>query len=149
MKCRLLCFVASFPSTHQIRTDGADDYSLPDEVNTHQAVDELVKEGKQVLLPVERRDELEPVSIMTAATSVKVHSISMETTGTLFNDYNKIDVAVVPGWALTKTATDWVEAKDIMTDYWRRFPHVYKIRICFDFKGAGSVPTGKYDDQDG
>jgi 5-formyltetrahydrofolate cyclo-ligase len=76
MSLAVLCRLLSHPRIKSAQTVLMY-YSLPDEVNTHQAVDELVKEGKQVLLPVVKgQTSWNSVSIMTAATSVKVHSIS-------------------------------------------------------------------------
>jgi 5-formyltetrahydrofolate cyclo-ligase len=51
MSLAVLCRLLSHPRIKSAQTVLMY-YSLPDEVNTHQAVDELVKEGKQVLLPV-------------------------------------------------------------------------------------------------
>lgn len=75
-------------------------YSLPDEVNTHEWIDELVAEGKRVLLPVVINDKDMVVREYTGKHDLAEGSFHiMEPVGKLFPEsrYQEIEVAIIPG----------------------------------------------------
>jgi 5-formyltetrahydrofolate cyclo-ligase len=145
MSLAVLCRLLSHPRIKSAQTVLMY-YSLPDEVNTHQAVDELVKEGKQVLLPVVKGENELELRIYHDRSDLCEGSFHiMEPTGTIFNDYSKIDAAVVPGMGFDKDCNRLGRGKGYYDRLLAKIPDVYKIGICFDFQKVESLPTGKYD----
>ena len=75
-------------------------YSLPDEVNTHQLIDDLVAEGKTVLLPKVVDEERMVLCRYTGRHDLQEGAFHiMEPVGEPFTDYPSIDVVLVPGMA--------------------------------------------------
>ena len=75
-------------------------YSLPDEVCTHQLIDELVAEGKTVLLPKVLDDETMELRRYTGRHDLREGAFHiMEPMGALFTAFSTIDVALIPGVA--------------------------------------------------
>lgn len=75
-------------------------YSLPDEVNTHEWIDELVTERKRVLLPVVVNDKDMVIREYTGKHDLAEGSFHiMEPIGKLFPEekYPEIEVAIIPG----------------------------------------------------
>ena len=68
-------------------------YALPDEVNTRQLIDDLVTEGKTVLLPKVIDDKQMELRIYTGAHDLKEGAFHiMEPVGERFTDFAHIDV---------------------------------------------------------
>ena len=75
-------------------------YSLPDEVNTHALIDELVAEGKTVLLPKVTGDDTMELRRYTGRDDLQEGSYHiLEPVGEPFTDYAAIDLILVPGIA--------------------------------------------------
>ena len=121
-------------------------YSLADEVNTHEAVDDLVRSGKTVLLPrvidgenmeiriYESRDDLAPG-----------HYGIMEPTGKLYTCYENIDIAVVPGMAFDAAGHRLGRGKGYYDRFLPKATHAYKIGVCFDFQKRAAIPADDFD----
>ena len=121
-------------------------YSLADEVNTHEAVDALVRSGKTVLLPrvidgenmeiriYESRDDLSPG-----------HYGIMEPTGKLYTCYENINVAVVPGMAFDAAGHRLGRGKGYYDRFLPKATHAYKIGVCFDFQKRAAIPADDFD----
>ena len=121
-------------------------YSLADEVNTHEAVDALVRSGKTVLLPrvidgenmeiriYESRDDLAPG-----------HYGIMEPTGKLYTCYENINVAVVPGMAFDAAGHRLGRGKGYYDRFLPKATHAYKIGVCFDFQKRAAIPADDFD----
>ena len=75
-------------------------YSLPDEVNTHSLIDDLVSEGKTVLLPKVMGVDTMELRRYTGRDDWQegVYHI-LEPVGKPFTDYAAIDLILVPGLA--------------------------------------------------
>ena len=75
-------------------------YSLDDEVNTHKAVDMLLQQGKEVLLPTVVSDTEMELRRYTGPQDLQGGFFNiMEPVGEPFVDYDQIDMILVPGMA--------------------------------------------------
>lgn len=121
-------------------------YSLPDEVYTHEAVDLLLQMGKMVLLPKVIDGENMEVRIYTGSYSLQKGSFNiMEPAGELFTDFEKIDVAVVPGMAFDDKGNRLGRGKGYYDRFLRLLPRARKIGISFPFQKLPSIPTESTD----
>lgn len=138
-------------------------YSLPDEVNTHEWIDELVAEGKRVLLPVVFNDKDMVIREYTGKHDLAEGSFHiMEPIGKLFpiEKYPEIEVAIIPGMSFDDTGHRLGRGKG----YYDRFltklqgmeenhcerkeadgTEVYKIGICFGFQKLQEIPFENHD----
>ena len=146
-------------------------YSLPDEVNTHEWIDELVAEGKRVLLPVVVNDKDMVVREYTGKHDLAEGSFHiMEPIGKLFpvEKYPEIEVAIIPGMSFDDTGHRLGRGKG----YYDRFltklrgmevdksgtevdksdtedknlgTEVYKIGVCFGFQKLQEIPFESHD----
>lgn len=122
-------------------------YSMPDEVNTHQVVDTLVALGKKVLLPVVINGEELEIREYKDKNDLKegIAYHIMEPVGEKYNDYNNIDVAVVPGMSFDDNGNRLGRGKGYYDRFLKQIPQAYKIGICFNFQKVEAVPTEKTD----
>lgn len=146
-------------------------YSLPDEVNTHEWIDELVAEGKRVLLPVVVNDKDMVIREYTGKHDLAEGSFHiMEPIGKLFPEekYPEIEVAIIPGMSFDVTGHRLGRGKG----YYDRFltklrgmevdksgtevdksdtedknlgTEVYKIGVCFGFQKLQEIPFESHD----
>ena len=120
-------------------------YSLPDEVDTHTLIQELVAEGKTVLLPkvlddttMELRQYAGPQDLSEGAYHI------MEPMGAPFKDFSQIDVALIPGLAFDTNGHRLGRGKG----YYDRFLTAFTgktIGVCFDFHKVAEVPVDAHD----
>lgn len=121
-------------------------YSLDDEVFTHGAVDELLAEGKEVLLPVVVSDSEMEIRRYNGPEDLRRGSLNiMEPVGTPFTDYQSIDVVVVPGMAFDADGNRLGRGKGYYDRFLALVPDAYKIGVCFPFQKFPAVPV---DDND-
>ena len=123
-------------------------YSLPDEVNTHALIDELVAEGKTVLLPkVMGADTMELRRYMGRADLQEGAYHILEPVGEPFTDLSAIDLILVPGLAFDAAGHRLGRGRG----YYDRFLHsrdgsyCVKIGVCFDFQKVDEVPVDAHD----
>ena len=123
-------------------------YSLPDEVNTHGLIDELVAEGKTVLLPkVTGTDTMELRRYTGRADLQEGTYHILEPVGEPFTDYAAIDLILVPGLAFDAAGHRLGRGRG----YYDRFlhsknrPYCVKIGVCFDFQKVDEVPVDAHD----
>ena len=101
--------------------------ALPDEVQTQPLLDELLSQGKTILLPR------------------VVSDTNMELTGQLFTDYKQIDIAVIPGMAFDREGHRLGRGKGYYDRFLTLIPDVYKIGMCFPWQMADNVPCAPHD----
>ena len=121
-------------------------YSLDDEVNTHKAVDLLVKQGKRVLLPAVISDtEMELRSYEGPKDLEGGFFNIMEPVGKAFSNYEEIDVAVIPGMAFDGRCNRLGRGRGYYDRLLPKLPQAYKIGICFDFQKLPGIPADEHD----
>ena len=150
-------------------------YSLPDEVNTHEWIDELVADGKKVLLPVVVDEENMILREYTGRHDLAEGSFHiMEPIGKLFPEerYSEIEIAIIPGMSFDDKGHRLGRGKG----YYDRFLEkvqllkqkeynkeqkekeynkeqnekeynkgLYKIGVCFGFQKEESIPSESHD----
>lgn len=131
-------------------------YALPDEVCTHQLLDELVAEGKTVLLPKVIDNETMELRCYTGRNSLREGAFHiMEPIGERFTDHQKIEVALIPGMAFDAQGHRLGRGKG----YYDRFlssltthrsqslskSSPLLIGVCFDFQKVQEVPSDVFD----
>ena len=137
-------------------------YSLPDEVNTHGLIDELVAEGKTVLLPkVTGTDTMELRRYTGRADLQEGTYHILEPVGEPFTDYAAIDLILVPGLAFDAVGhrlgrgrgyydrflrtMGTVPTVRSTADYRGTVPSVRTLGISFDFQKVDEVPVDAHD----
>lgn len=146
-------------------------YSLPDEVNTHEWIDELVAEGKRVLLPVVVNDKDMVIREYTGKHDLAEGSFHiMEPIGKLLpvEKYPEIEVAIIPGMSFdddghrlgrgkgyydrflaklrgTEVDKSGTEVDKSDTEDKNLGTEVYKIGVCFGFQKLQEIPFESHD----
>lgn len=121
-------------------------YSLPDEVDTHEAVDMLVAMGKKVVLPVVVDDENMVLRTYRGRNDLKQGTYNIyEPAGEVFTDYGSVDVVVVPGVGFDTNGNRLGRGKGYYDRFLSTIPQAYRIGMCFDFQKVDSVPTDAND----
>ena len=122
--------------------------SLPDEVDTRQALRQLVDAGKQVVLPVVVDDcHMVLRRYHSDADLCEGAYHILEPMGPLFEAVNDIDVVVVPGMAFDVAGHRLGRGKGYYDRLLNKMNHpsLYKLGICFDFQKVEHVPTEEHD----
>ena len=126
-------------------------YSLPDEVNTHEWIDELAKEGKKVLLPVVVDDKQMILREYNGKEDLKEGSFHiMEPIGKLFTEdkYEEIEVGIIPGMSFDEKLHRLGRGKgyyDRFLEKVEKSSTLYKIGVCFDFQKEEELPFDNHD----
>ena len=126
-------------------------YSLPDEVNTHDLIDDLVAEGKTVLLPRVTGDETMELRRYTGRADLKEGLFHiLEPVGEPFTDFAAIDLILVPGLAFDAAGHRLGRGRGyydrfLRTIHSRDGSYCVKIGVCFDFQKVDEVPVDAHD----
>lgn len=121
--------------------------SMPDEVNTHGLIASLHKQGRCVLLPrMKNEEELELVKYRgKLGLRISERYGILEPDGEPFNDYESIDLAIIPGMAFTPGGGRLGRGKGYYDRLLAKMPTVYKLGLCFPFQIFDSIPTDMND----
>jgi len=121
-------------------------YSLPDEVCTHRFIDDLVAEGKTVLLPRVIDGQQMQLRLYSGLGDLREGAFHiMEPTGALFVDYQQIGVALIPGMAFDAEGHRLGRGKGYYDRFLPSLGGVRKLGVCFDFQKVQEVPVDAYD----
>ncbi|MGI6221994.1 MAG: 5-formyltetrahydrofolate cyclo-ligase [Prevotella sp.] len=121
-------------------------YSLPDEVFTHEAVDQLVGQGKRVLLPVVLPNNEMELRVYVGPESMQEDCYHiLEPCGATFTDLAKIDVGLIPGMSFDAKGHRLGRGKGYYDRFLAKVPSLYKIGVCFPFQKLDEVPSDKFD----
>lgn len=126
-------------------------YSLPDEVNTHGLIDDLVAEGKTVLLPKVTGPDTMELRRYTGRSDLQEGAYHiLEPMGELFTDFSSIDLILVPGLAFDAAGHRLGRGRGY---YDRLLSSLFTIHsslfssigVCFDFQKVDEVPVDAHD----
>ena len=128
-------------------------YSLPDEVNTHQLIDDLLADGKTVLLPTVIGEGLMEWHVYSSKSELKNGAFGIgESAGELYSGFSKYTspsekqmIALVPGVAFDAVGRRLGRGKGYYDRFLAAHPHIYKIGVCFDFQKVMEVPVDEQD----
>jgi 5-formyltetrahydrofolate cyclo-ligase len=121
-------------------------HSLPDEVNTRKLLDHLLSSGKIVLLPQVTGTSTMCLRRYAGPWSVEEGAYGiLEPVGTLFTDYEKVEVVIVPGMAFDRAGYRLGRGKGYYDRFLPLLPNAYKIGVCYDFQLRERVPHEEYD----
>ena len=120
-------------------------YSLPDEVATHSLVVTAAAEGKTVLLPRVVGDDL-TLHRYDGDDSLRLGAFGIqESAGPIFDDYEKIDLAIVPGVAFTIRGERLGRGRGYYDRLLPRLPRAKKIGLCWPLQIVEELPTDAHD----
>src|SRR5574344_2828255 len=120
-------------------------YSLPDDVDTHRLIERISK-TKEVLLPVVIDDTKMELRHFHDMTDMHKGAYDiMEPTGAIFEEYKKIDLAIVPGMAFDAKGHRLGRGKGYYDRFLKQLSNAYKIGVCFDFQKVETVPSCEHD----
>ena len=121
-------------------------YALPDEVDTHPILNELVAEGKTVLLPKVLDDTSMELRRYTGPQDLCVGAYHiMEPTGASFTDLAQIDLALIPGLAFDAQGHRLGRGKGYYDRLLPRLVHARLQGICFPFQLLDNIPAEPHD----
>lgn len=122
-------------------------YSMPDEVDTHDLADRLVRQGKTVLLPKVVDDKEMEIRRYTGRHDLQAcgrYQI-MEPTGPLFTDYAHIDIVITPGVAFDHEGHRLGRGRGYYDRFFERCTDAYRLGLCFRFQWVEAVPVTPTD----
>ena len=120
--------------------------ALPDEVQTQPLLDELLGQGKTILLPRVVSDTDMELRCYTGLNDLQPGAYHiMEPVGLLYTDYQQIDVAVIPGMAFDREGHRLGRGKGYYDRFLTLVPDVYKIGMCFPWQLVDNVPCAPHD----
>lgn len=123
-------------------------HSLPDEVDTHSALDKLLAMGKKVLLPKVISDTEMTIHEYTGKDSLQPsepYGILEPTTPELSISNCQLSIAIVPGMAFDRQGHRLGRGKGYYDRFLSRIPNIYKIGVCFPFQMLESIPSESTD----
>jgi len=119
-------------------------WSMDDEIHTHDFIQKW-SDKKRIILPKVNGDSLD-LKVFTNINSLKEgerYGI-LEPDGEDFNDYDRIDLAIVPGVAFDSKGNRLGRGKAY---YDKLLPKInaYKIALCFSFQLKEEIPADEND----
>ena len=141
----------SLPATELIETN--EKYSnanivmlyhpLWDEVDVRPLFNRALANGKRVILPTVKGDDIIPVEITTETQWVVGDFDILEPIAAPYN--GPIDLIVVPGVAFDNNKNRLGRGKGYYDRLLSKMPHIYKIGLCFPFQFVDNIPTESTD----
>ncbi len=121
-------------------------YPLGDEVDIVPLLDALRSEGKIILLPVVTGDS-EMILRRYEGSGTMVSGVlgTQNPQGNEFVDYDKIEVALVPGQAFDKAGHRLGRGKGYYDRFLKKLRNAYTMAVCFPYQVVDSVPFEPHD----
>ena len=121
-------------------------HSLPDEVFTHNFVDEMVKAGKKVVLPVVISETEMEIRCYTGEKDMAESSFHiLEPIGELFTDYASIDFIAVPGMSFDAQCNRLGRGKGYYDRFFEGKTDCIKVGVAYELQVADQLPTEEND----
>ena len=121
-------------------------YALPDEVDTRQLADTLLKEGKTVILPkCVDKQHIEPRQYTGPDDLAEGIYHLLEPVGKPYDALGSIELIIVPGMSFDSKGHRLGRGRGYYDRFLAQVPQAYKIGVCFDFQHVEQVPV---DDND-
>ncbi len=122
-------------------------HALPDEPSLQLLLDEGLRLGKQLLLPVVVGDDLLLKYYKGGESLCEGAFHILEPTGQTFprSLYGDIELALIPGMAFDHDGHRLGRGRGYYDRLLPRLPHAYKLGICFPFQLLNAVPCEPHD----
>ena len=121
-------------------------WPLPDEVDIRPFVDQLAAQGITIVLPKVTGDETMELRRYASHTDLREGAFHiMEPMGEVFEAYDQIDFALVPGMAFDAAGHRLGRGKGYYDRFLSAHPYIYKIGVCFPFQRVAEVPSEEHD----
>lgn len=118
-------------------------HPLWDEVDVRPLFNRALGDGKRVILPTVKGDDIIPVEI-TAETEWVVGDFDiLEPVAEAYN--GPIDLIVVPGVAFDNNKNRLGRGKGYYDRFLVHHPNAYRLGVCFEFQIVAEVPTEPFD----
>lgn len=118
-------------------------HPLWDEVDVRPLFDRALANGKRVILPTVKGDDIIPVEI-TANTQWVVGDFDiLEPVAEPYQ--GDIDLIVIPGVAFDRNLNRLGRGKGYYDRFLVKHPQAYRLGVCFNFQLVGEVPTESFD----
>ena len=147
MSLSIMSFVLTHPRVQEVDTILMY-HSLPDEVDTHSALDQLLAMGKKVLLPKVVNDTEMTIHEYTGKESLQPsepYGILEPITPELSIINCQLSIVVVPGMAFDRQGHRLGRGKGYYDRFLSQIPNIYKIGVCFPFQLVESVISEETD----
>lgn len=121
-------------------------HSLPDEVNTHQFIEQWA-DKKIILLPVVQGDDLELRQYVKGEQLCETDFHIEAPQGNIFTDLSAIDLVVVPGVAFDKAGNRMGRGRGYYDRFLAQPPlaRAYKLGICYAQQMVETLPVEPHD----
>ena len=118
-------------------------HPLWDEVDVHPLFERALANGKRVILPTVKGDDIIPVEITTKTKWVVGDFDILEPVAEPYD--GSIDLVVVPGVAFDNNKNRLGRGKGYYDRFLVKHPNAYRLGVCFQFQIVPKVPTEPFD----
>lgn len=122
-------------------------YSMADEVDTHDLIEQLIAMNKIVLLPKMIDNHTIEARLYKSKDDLKEAPSYhiLEPIGNIFTNLNQIETIIVPGVSFDKNGNRLGRGKGYYDRFLSQVPNAYKIGLCFDFQIMDDIPAETTD----
>lgn len=121
-------------------------WPLADEVDIRPLLDELLDKGNVFVLPKVIGDDTMELRRFTSRDDLQEGAFHiMEPVGEPFIDYDKLDVALIPGMAFDAAGHRLGRGRGYYDRFLAAHPDLHTIGVCFPFQRVPKVPFEDYD----
>ena len=118
-------------------------HPLWDEVDVRPLFNRALADGKRVILPTVKGDDIVPVEITTETQWIVGDFDILEPVAEPYN--GSIDLIVVPGVAFDNNKNRLGRGKGYYDRFLVHHPNAYRLGVCFKFQIVPNVPTEPFD----
>ena len=118
-------------------------HPLGDEVDVRPLFERALANGKHVILPTVKGDDIIPVEITTETQWVVGDFDILEPVAEPYD--GSIDLVVVPGVAFDNNKNRLGRGKGYYDRFLVKHPNAYRLGVCFQFQMVAEVPTEPFD----